>query len=154
MQLKFFNVPLFSETDEDAINRFLRSVRVLEIKRELIVLKESAYWAICVTYLPGLNNESGQTQAKGKVDYKNVLSETEFKKFCLLRKIRKQLAESDAVPAFAVFTDAELADISRLEVVSISGLKSVNGIGEKKIEKYGDRFCEMIVSLEGNEESG
>lgn len=147
MQLKFFTIPIICDDDsEDVVNRFLRSVRVLEIKRELVLLSDTAYWAVCVLYL-GNNVEYGPSSVKGKVDYKNLLSEAEFKKFCLLRTIRKQLADAEAVPAFAIFTDYELSEISRLPEVSISSLKQVKGLGDKKIEKYGSRFCELLSSM-------
>ena len=52
-----------------------------------------------------------QTASKEKVDYKLVLSEADFSLFSRLREIRKQIAIADAVPAYAVFTDEELAGI-------------------------------------------
>lgn len=153
MQLKFFTIPvLLVENEEDIVNKFLRSVRVLEIKRELICLKENAYWAISVLFLPH-NNEPALIVPKGKVDYKDLLSDEQFSKFCEFRKVRKRIADEEALPAFAIFTDYELAEISKLEEISVQNLKQIKGIGNKKIEKFGNRFCELISSSSENEES-
>lgn len=152
MQLKFFTIPILSEIDgEEKINSFLHSVKVLEIKRELVAFADSAYWAVCVLYMAQNSSERVAGNQKEKVDYKELLSEKEFKRFCQLRKIRKQLADEDAVPAFAVFTDSELSEICRVEVVDLASLRSVNGIGAKKIEKYGVKLCEILKSLPSDE---
>lgn len=155
MQLKFFTFPVLSvEKHEELINKFLRSVKILEIKRELIYCGENAYWSICVLYLSNSNIDGTQSASRGKVDYKEVLNEEQFKKFCQLRKVRKQIADEDAVPAFAVFTDQELSEVSKLSEINCAGLKRINGVGNKKIEKYGYRFCEMAQKLVENEEGG
>jgi ATP-dependent DNA helicase RecQ len=63
--------------------------------------------------------------------------------FSKLRIYRKQLAENDTVPAYAVFTDAELAEIAKLESITHKNLLTINGIDEKRVEKYGKQICEM-----------
>lgn len=155
MQLKFFNIPINTNTeDEEQVNKFLRSVKILEIKRDLIILENSASWAICVSYLPnGLSNYTPMP-TRGKVDYKNELSESEFRKFSVLRKIRKQIADDDAVPAYAVFTDSELAEIVRLEKIETLALQKIKGVGLKKIEKYGKKLCDIYSKVNSDEEIG
>lgn len=59
---------------------------------------------------------------------------------------RKIFAANDAVPAYAVFTDEELAGIARLPVLEVSKLISVKGIGDKKVEKYGNQLIELFKS--------
>lgn len=87
------------------------------------------------------NTNVFQDQKKVKTDYKNLLSETAFNRFSEYRKLRKEIAESEAIPPFAVFTDAELAKIAELEKPTIKELKKIQGIGDRKIEKYGAFFC-------------
>ncbi len=146
MQIRTFILPATSASDvlED-LNSFLRSVRILEVKKEFVSGENGAYWALCVTFLPvsqGTGNFVGTSSIKGKVDYKNLLDKDEFSRFCLLRKIRKKLADADAVPAFAVFTDAELAEISKIKNLDILDLKKIDGIGVRKVDKYGQQLCD------------
>ena len=152
MQIKIFTIPVLSgELANEELNKFLRSQKIVDIEKQVVVQKDSVYWSFCVTYLPIIQ----QSHAEGggrreKVDYKQVLDEPTFTKFSLLRTIRKRLADREAVPAYAVFTDAELADIARLEVIEPSKMKKINGIGDRKVEKYGVDMCEMFA----NETSG
>lgn len=151
MQIKFFAIPLMAGAEEvETLNRFLRSVKVLEIDKQLVTIGTSAYWSFCVSYFPVGQGDFLPTNTK-KIDYKEVLKDTDFQKFCQLRKIRKQLADDDAVPAFAVFTDYELSEIAQSEEVSLGSLGKIKGIGVKKLEKYGKKLCELYANLRSDE---
>ena len=154
MQIRTFILPVSSSLGElEDLNSFLRSVRILEIKKEFVKSDNGIYWAVCITYLPPQQPSSQLTGAmKGRIDYKNILSEAEFIRFSQLRKIRKRLADDDGVPAFAVFTDAELAEMSKVENLSVSDLKKITGIGSKKIQKYGELLCAYSLQSDDNKE--
>lgn len=89
----------------------------------------------------------GGGERKEKVDYKSVLGEEHFKVFTRLRAFRKQIADQDAVPAYAVFTDAELATLSQVEGLTEQAMLQVEGIGKKRVEKYGA----LLVALSRQE---
>ncbi|MCM1170445.1 MAG: HRDC domain-containing protein [Bacteroides sp.] len=145
MQLKIFDITsVGSDERMEEVNKFLRSVKVLDIDRQFYFSSDKVgHWSLMVTYLPqqGTLPSSGLFEKREKVDYKSVLSEADFEKFSKLRAIRKQLAEADAVPAYAVFTDAELAQIARLPNIDAPSVLKISGIGEKRIEKYGSLIC-------------
>lgn len=148
MQIKLFNIPLSDEGERLAeMNRFLTSSKILEVEQRFFQNEKGGCWSFCVRYL-----NSGYTGAgpKEKVDYKQVLSEEEFSRFSRLREIRKSLAAEDAVPAYAVFTDEELAGIARLSSITPSSLTTVNGIGEKKVAKYGQQLIGLYNSTPQN----
>ena len=128
MQVRVFTIPLFdnlAQTDE--MNAFLRSQKVLTLDRQQVTVGNQAFWTFCVTYLPqgGYSNGGGLQTKGGKVDYKNVLNEETFAVFSQLRSIRKQLAEQDAIPAYAVFTDSELAEIAQLEHIDPLSIQTI-----------------------------
>ena len=77
---------------------------------------------------------------KTKVDYREVLDEATFKIFSKLREIRKKIATDEGLPAYAIFTDEELSNIAKLEEIAASKIQTIKGIGEKKVEKYAQRF--------------
>lgn len=79
---------------------------------------------------------------KARVDYREVLDESTFKRFSQLRQIRKKVAQEDGVPAYAVFTDEELAALARVPKLTAEAMQSVKGIGEKKLARYGRFFVE------------
>lgn len=111
----------------------------------------SVYWSICISYLCANQVENNLNNSK-KIDYKEILNDSEFQKFSQLRKIRKQIADDDAVPAFAVFTDFELSKIARADSVTVATLGKIKGVGAKKIEKYGRKMCEIFSNIGRSEE--
>lgn len=146
MQVKLFTIPLFdNETELNEMNGFLRAQKVLTIDKQFVSVGENAYWSFCITYLQ-LSKQSTMAQnaqRQNKIDYKEVLDVATFAVFSTLRTIRKQIAENEAVPAYAVFTDSELAEIAKLENIDVAHLQSIQGIGQKKAEKYGQVLCEQ-----------
>lgn len=119
MQIQIFNISLADGAEGLLeMNRFLTGHKVLEVEQHFFGNANGGMWSFCVRYLPSANASANQFQpsAKEKVDYRQVLSEAEFAVFSRLRVIRKQLAAADAVPAYAVFNDEELAGIAKLPV--------------------------------------
>lgn len=153
MQIRIFNVPISLDSPAvEEVNRFLHSSRILDVRKELVNVETVPLWSFCISYIPlqgvikdELNeNKNYNIRNREKVDYKNILSEEEFHRFSVLRSIRKDIATNDAVPAYAVFTDAELAAIAKHESINKSVLLSVSGIGKKKVEKYGEQLCALF----------
>lgn len=66
--------------------------------------------------------------------------------FQALRTLRKELADAREVPAFVVFSDATLVDMTRAEPRSEEEFLAINGVGPKKLETYGKEFLEVIGS--------
>jgi len=151
MQFRIFNIPIpESESETEEMNRFLRGNRIVAVEKQLVSTGNVNYWSFCVQYIYGAANQQNAVQGerKEKIDYKNVLDASTFEIFSKLRIYRKQIAENDAVPAYAVYTDAELAEIAKLGEITPKKLLTVNGIGEKRVEKYGKLLCEMIEKVE------
>lgn len=150
MQIKLFTIPIGdSGSAQEEMNRFLRGNKIIEVQNQLISNENGAYWCFCVRYI-----ERAFVPAeahKGKTDYKHVLDEATFQKFSKLREIRKQAAAEEGVPAFAVFTDEELAGLAKLEKITPQTMLSVKGIGDKKVERFAKHF---ITNEKENEKSG
>ena len=62
-----------------------------------------------------------------------------------LRVLRKRLADEQRVPAYVVFSDAALAEMAAREPATHAELLEVNGVGQAKLERYGDAFLEAIA---------
>ncbi|MDR2971003.1 MAG: HRDC domain-containing protein [Bacteroidales bacterium] len=144
MQVKLFFVGIAEfEQGNEELNKFLRSKKVVTVDSNFISHEKYCGWAFTVQYLEGVQNNF-TALPKEKIDYKNVLDESTFEIFSKLREIRKQLAEEDAVPAYAVFTNEELAEIAKLEELTEKNMLKIQGIGEKKVEKYGKKMIEIF----------
>ncbi len=150
MQIKLFTIPVGDGgTALEEMNRFLRGNKILEVHDQLISNENGAYWCFCVRYIERtLNTVSND---KVKVDYRKILDDETFKKFSKLREIRKKVAADDGIPAFAVFTDEELAGMAKLDRITEKNMLLIKGIGDKKIERFAKHF---ITISEKDETTG
>lgn len=138
MQIKIFTIPIVGgQAQNEEMNLFLRTKRVIQTEHQLVSHEQQGvFWCFCVKYLDELPGE-GKPQ---KVDYMKVLDEVTFKRFSELRKIRKVLATTEGIPAYAIFTDEELAELAKIEQLTLAAMSTIKGIGEKKVEKFGQHF--------------
>lgn len=151
MGLRFFVVPVMnSEASEQELNGFLASHKVLSIDRNLINEGVNSFWAICVDFLssPPGGGAGNPNLSRSRVDYKTILSPEEFEIFSRLRQLRKDLAQSEAVPVYALFTNEQLAQMVQRRCRSNSDIAAIEGIGDSKIEKYADRLLPILLTLE------
>ena len=61
-----------------------------------------------------------------------------------LRECRLKLAKENDVPPFTIFHDATLMEMMELLPQSKEALLGISGVGEKKLERYGDAFLQVI----------
>jgi len=146
MQYKFFGIPAAgAEQAEAELNAFLRGHRVTAVHRELVREGSAAFWALCVEYLEGAGGSgSGKGGGRPRVDYKEVLSEADFAVYSRLRERRRELAEKEAVPVYAVCTNEQLAEMAKRRVSTPAGLQEIEGFGEAKAAKYAAGLLEIL----------
>jgi ATP-dependent DNA helicase RecQ len=65
-----------------------------------------------------------------------------------LRQVRRELAESQGVPPFVIFSDRTLRELCTTMPTTLDEMLSVHGIGESKIEKYGEQFLSILIEHE------
>lgn len=61
-----------------------------------------------------------------------------------LRVLRKRLADDAGVPPYVVFSDAALRDISARKPTTLAAFRSISGVGDVKLERYGDVFIQAV----------
>jgi superfamily II DNA helicase RecQ len=139
MQIKLFTIPVGdSGAAQQEMNAFLKAHKIQEIEQKLINNDNGAWWCFCVRYLE--TAFTAASESKVKVDYRQILDEPTFQKFSNLRAIRKQVAAAEGLSAFIVFTDEELAELAKLEEITVKGMLGIKGIGEKKVERFAHYF--------------
>ena len=138
MQVKIFNIPLLAYTaEEESLNKFLRSHRILQVSKALIS-DNGGFWTVFVEYMEGYQTEvPGSRRNK---DYSKELSPQEYERYSRYREIRKAIADEKSVPPYLVFTNEELAVLSRYEVLTKDVLEGIRSIPERRIRDYGWRF--------------
>jgi len=66
------------------------------------------------------------------------------KLFAKLRKLRKAIADEENIPPYVVFNDATLIELSEIQPISPSEMLGINGIGQRKLERFGRPFMQLI----------
>ncbi|RQW61760.1 ATP-dependent DNA helicase RecQ [Vibrio viridaestus] len=66
------------------------------------------------------------------------------KLFAKLRKLRKTIADEEDIPPYVVFNDATLIDMAEILPTSYGEMLAVNGVGQRKLDKYADAFLDLI----------
>jgi ATP-dependent DNA helicase RecQ len=61
-----------------------------------------------------------------------------------LKDLRRNIARTAGVPAYIVFSDASLRDMSRKLPVTGADFLEVSGVGEVKRDRYGEAFTKLI----------
>ncbi|RFU68244.1 DNA helicase RecQ [Bacillus sp. V59.32b] len=84
-----------------------------------------------------LRRESIQPQAHAAAD--DILFEK-------LRLVRKEIAQTEKIPPFIVFSDAALKDMSARLPRTEDEFLEVKGVGSQKQERYGKPFLEAIAA--------
>lgn len=64
-----------------------------------------------------------------------------------LRACRKRLAESQSVAPFMIFHDSTLMEILEQRPSTLAALSEVNGVGQAKLERYGDAILETLQTF-------
>ena len=149
MQLKLFIIPVKNLTAAEAeMNTFLRGQRVLAVKKEFVSDGENSFWTFCVEHLEGASASVGPSGLAGrgpKVDYRELLNESDFGLFSKLRDWRKAVAEKEGIPVYAVLSNEQLAAIVQKKATTKAGLKEIEGVGEGRVEKYGDALLQVLA---------
>ena len=64
----------------------------------------------------------------------------------LLISLRKRIAEVNGVPPFAVFQENSLEEMCLKYPISQDELVNINGVGEGKAKRYGEKFIGLIIN--------
>ncbi len=65
-----------------------------------------------------------------------------------LRRHRNALAEAQGVPPYVIFANSTLRGMARRRPLDREAMARISGVGEKKLERYGDEFIDLIREYE------
>ena len=74
---------------------------------------------------------------KTELEYNHAL-------FALVRQKRKELADAAGVPPYVIFSDKTLVEMCAYYPQSLESLLNISGVGQVKLNQYGETFLEVI----------
>ena len=75
----------------------------------------------------------------------DVAADVDEELFERLRALRTEIAREEGVPAYIVFNNATLVDMARKRPGDLAGLLEVQGVGQAKADRFGERFLACIA---------
>jgi ATP-dependent DNA helicase RecQ len=97
-------------------------------------------------YQKPVKQKRQSTKPKGFVE--SDLSPVEQAIFEKLRWWRVETARKHNVPAYVIFHDATMREIAKIKPASLDDLRNVSGVGEKKLETYGEEIVALIAEMD------
>ncbi len=96
--------------------------------------------------------ELGKTKVRrAKSD---VLTSKGLELFECLRVLRMEIAMEEKVPPYIIFSDKSLVDMCVKLPRKKEEMLQVNGVGERKFERYGQQFLDKLIQVTGGEREG
>jgi ATP-dependent DNA helicase RecQ len=95
-----------------------------------------------------LRKFTGKAKTPGSGAAKPVLTfarEEDRRLFEALRTARLELAREQNVPPYVIFHDRTLRELATRRPASLAALSQISGVGEKKMERYGAIFLQVIA---------
>jgi ATP-dependent DNA helicase RecQ len=80
-----------------------------------------------------------------------VLSGADEALLARLRDLRRTISREEQVPAYVVFPDRTLAEMAVRRPANANALGQIRGVGPVKLEKYGERFLDVVRSADETE---
>ena len=82
-----------------------------------------------------------ETEKKPKIKKGNDLFEK-------LRALRSEIAKEEEIPAYLVFSDKTLKEMERVRPTTEMELLEISGVGQRKLDVYGDAFIDAILDFQ------
>jgi ATP-dependent DNA helicase RecQ len=79
-----------------------------------------------------------------------LFSPAERDLFEAMRTLRRRIAVELRVPPFVVFNDVTLRELVRLRPKTPAQMRSIPGIGDRKLVAFGERFLTLILKHEAS----
>jgi ATP-dependent DNA helicase RecQ len=80
---------------------------------------------------------------------RSQLDEADGVLFEALRRARMAIAKDLSIPPYVVFADTTLVAFATIRPTSRDALLEISGVGQAKLERYGDAFLEIIRAHDG-----
>lgn len=79
-----------------------------------------------------------------KVEKVGIISSGDADLLSALKKLRKEISQREKLPPYVIFHDTTLNEISSILPRTKEQFRHIKGVGDKKLEKYGDEFLNVI----------
>ena len=116
------------------------ALRLTSFSKKVLFEKEQVNLTRAVEFKEQVTSEKSNKTAKSTKAKTASLFER-------LRKLRQEISLAENIPAYLVFNDATLKEMERARPMSESDFLDISGVGQRKLEVYGEDFIAEIVAF-------
>jgi len=176
MKCKVFKIHLQNDFDETKLNKFLENVTLNQVFAS-IVNDEKPFWSMLVLYEDKMNSSAEKPLRSKTVEpFRNTdeltskptepisprkeitvgnfapepvkLTVEQENSYNDLRNWRNERASRDGVPPYLIAHNDSLMQMATMAIKTHEDLLQVKGLGEKRVQKYGDEILRILNVIE------
>lgn len=95
-----------------------------------------------------LRKQTKKSSKKSAGKQKSALRDIDQELFEALRQCRYELSQAESVPPYVIFHDKTLVEMSRKRPATLSEMGTIAGVGEKKLDKFGQQFLDIVLQFD------
>ncbi|MEP6493614.1 MAG: ATP-dependent DNA helicase RecQ [bacterium] len=100
---------------------------------------------------PRRRGQGGNAERALPADEAPTLTGADEALLARLRDLRRTISREEQVPAYVVFPDRTLAEMAVRRPTNQNALGEIRGVGPVKLEKYGEKFLDVVRSADETE---
>lgn len=129
--------------DDKTFQEFASDKEILSVKDHFYLYRELPHLTLCVSWrLP----EAGTRRSpRSNEEWRSILKTPQDEElFDRLRRWRADRAKKEGVPAYAIMTNKQLAEMTVLRPGSKAAMGRVRGFGPARIDRFGKEILEIV----------
>ena len=124
------------------------ALKITKSGKDILYGRKSFFYKEVISHLVLSKEQKTKKRTLEKQKPKKRTSEKQKPKdlslFSDLKKLRLELARKKEVPAFIIFSDRTLIEMTNLKPQDLEALQQVDGVGKQKLQLYGRVFLKII----------
>ncbi|MBU6430083.1 MAG: HRDC domain-containing protein [Cyanobacteria bacterium REEB65] len=156
MKVRVFTLPWKPELggfDDGKVSEFLQVRNAIDVCEHFFVHEKMPVLVLVVTYREPDNRSVAPARHGGSqavaTELANDLAPEERERYEALRVWRNQYARRAGKPPYVVFTNRQAQEIARRAPTSRTQLMEVTGLGESRLDDFGQELLAFLASLHG-----
>ncbi len=145
MAFRIITVPFDNEREvfpDNELNNFLLDKKVRSYRVEFFIHAGRPYWSVFLEY------EEIEDRSVEKLT--QSLNERQKLIFERLKDWRKEKGKEVGMPVYIIFSNGQLVELAKRLPQTYEAMKSINGIGDKKVKSFGKEVMDILRTFEGN----
>ena len=127
---------------DNELNTFLLDKKVRSYRVEFFIHAGRPYWSVFIEY------EEIEDRSVEKLT--QALDERQKLVFERLKDWRKSKGKELGMPVYVIFSNNQLVELAKKLPQTYEAMKSINGIGDKKVKSFGKEVMDILRSFEEN----